>query len=102
MISYLSKAARNVYRRAMPKGTMLYKTGEQLRVNQMSCGRVFTGPYARVETLSKLHRKTCPQCKAAIERGVVSIVVNSSVPKDASDLKQLMASSKGVGELVKV
>ena len=84
----------------MPKGTTLYKTGEKLRVSQMSCGRVFTGPYDLVETLSKLHRKTCPQCKAAIERGVVNIVVNGSVPKDASDLKQLITSNKGLGELV--
>ena len=91
-----------MYTSARCQKELLYTRQEQLRVKQMSCGRVFTGPYARVETLSKLHRKTCPQCKAAIERGVVSIVVNSSVPKDASDLKQLMASSKGVGELVKV
>ena len=92
----------NVYQRAMPKGKQSYKTGEKLRVSQMSCGRVFTGPYDRVETLSKLHRKTCAECTAMTKRGAMHLVTRSEVAKDSSDLKQLMASSNGVGALVKV
>ena len=84
----------------MPRGNSSYRTGEQLRVCQMTCGRVFTGPFDRVETLSKMHKKTCGLCTRAIDRGVTSLVTTGAVGKDSSDLKQLIGASKGVGELV--
>ena len=77
----------------MPKGDRGFRTGEELRVSTLSCGKVYTGPNERVRALVKMHRKTCVECKTAKERGAMELTNTSTLQAESIDTKQLLAAS---------